>query len=862
MSKQLPKQPTKTNSWRSSASRNTGESPHVSSAGDVHKWSPFHKRGYENASILDSHSKKLPAPVPKESKAGSLPSRNRSPVKDDEYFSSLLKRSRLDLGAPSKAPNAFEIPSQNDKGLGFDQICDNKSPVSGMRSSGIKDRCLFPPGFIAERDGEQDIFSRFANETIICERMQPSRRTGKLRSPVGTPVDESQESWLPADNTGDDWQAWRPPQSLRTTPEPIPDPAILSRQLRQRLVNFTNDSVDELRGVPMRATFVPGGIAPPAQRIEATYPNPEAHILAMDPNITLHTPRSRRSATVSDPVHPTAATHGESLNSQARQYFTGHFRAQIIQNDDHAFQMVPKSGSQHYADAEPQNSKDVCQPADRESAYQAMLRKAHYKPDQIHQPRHLRRGGIHKSESRERDAPFSRIVIQNDALEEDPNIVLEPTPTSVGRYLQPSSRNIIRANGSIIKGVSGKPQKPEPKKDDITRNSRLQGEPSPIYKPIREPISPNKHCSPGRAGNSYTSDGWFVDQERQQDQDNKADPPRPNSTSRSALDPTENGHPSAPPVVLSAVGHSPSISSPHRTNNKSVSWDPAITLIGPVINPVNERPTAEAMFERLFVEDREKEAAERQETGGDEDVDAFVSNFKRWKKGDKSKLDSLLKALRNIETDTDTDSENGEKVDEDMQNSAQGQDTTTGFDPRVPDFKPLIFRENEIWVQKVRPHTRPTLPASTRPAYPATINIPFRAALPGRPPWHITGKFGNTLPYHRPLRINTRPNSRGDSQPTKKRVIWDNPEDPGGREAVMQSQRWAGELLVRFTKKYPLTGQKAAVVPKKRLEDLPISRSNSNTLKVAKMVSNAADIQQKLEVLLMQKKEAKARGIR
>ncbi|OBT85303.1 hypothetical protein VE02_07809 [Pseudogymnoascus sp. 03VT05] len=863
--KQMSKQPTKANPWRSSASRNRGDSPHVSSVRDVHNRSLFHKRGYETTTTLGAPSKNLPTPVLKESNVGSLLGSYRSPSKDDEYFSSLLKRSNLNLGAPWKAPNAFEIPSQNDKGPGFDQICDNKSPVSGVRSSGVKARCLFPPGFIAERDEEQDIPSRFANETIICERMQASRRTGKLRSPVGTPVDESQESWLPADITWGDWQAWRPPQSLRSTPEPIPDPEILSRQLRQRLLNFTSDSVDELRGVPMRATFVPGGGAPPALRTEAVYPNPEAHILAIDPNITLHTPRSRRSATVSDPVHPTVATHGESLNSQARQYFTGNFRAQMIQDDDHAFQMIPKSGSQHYDDLEPQNLKGVCEPTDREFAYQAMLRKAHYKPNQIHQLRPLHGvdgRGHRKSESGEKDAPFSRIVISKDALEEDPEIVLEPTPTTVGRYLQPSSRNIIRGNGSIVNGVSGKPQKAGPKKDDITRKSRRQGETSPIYKPIREPLSPNKHNSPGRAGNSYTPDGWFVGQERQKNQDNKADPPRPNSTSKSALDSMENGHASASPVVLTAVGHTPSISSPRRTHNKSVSWDPAITLTGPVINPVSERPTAEAMFERLFVEDGGKEAAERQETGGDEDVDAFMSTFKRWKKGDRNKLDSLLKALRDIETDNDTDYENGGKVDEDMQNSAPGQDTTTGFDPRVPDFKPLIFRENEIWVQKVRSHTRPTLSASAIPTAPATINIPFRVAPPGHPPWPIPGKFGNTLPYQRPLRANTRPNSRGDSQPTKKRVIWDNPEDPGGREAVMQSQRWAGELLERFTKKYPLTGQKAAVVPKKRLADLPLSRSNSNTLKVARMVSDAADIQQKLEVLLMQKKEAKARGIR
>lgn len=797
----------------------------------VHEQSTFQRRDYETAANLGSPGKKILAPILKETKAGLLPGGGRSPTKDDEYFSSLLKRSSLNLSPPSKVSNTYDKPSQNDKDPGFDQICDNKAPVSGIPSSDFEARCFFRPRFIAESDEEQDVPPRFTNETVVCGRMQPSRRTGKLRSPVGTPEDESHESWLPTDHAGGDWQAWRPP-------EPIP-----MEEFRRR---FRTDSVEELRGVPMRATIVREGEVPPARQMEAIYPNPEAHILAIDPDIIIHAPRSRRSLTMSDPVYSTASRHEESLNYQARQYYT------VLPNDDHAFQMMPKGGSQY------QDSKSTGQPADQESAYQEMLKKAHYKPDQTHQLKSLQAGMRRESEKREKDAPFSRIVIEKDAPEEDPKIVMEPTPATIGRYLQPSSQNIIRPNGSISSGVAGRSHKAKPKKGNTTRNSRVPYEPSPEYTPIREPLSPNKHSSLGGAKSSYTSGGWHVGQKVQQKLDGKASSPRPSSNSKSTQGSTENGNHSVP------AANSPLTSSPRRTQNKSVSWDPAITLIGPVISHANERPTAEALFERLLMEDVGNGVAWGEETGGDKDVDAFVSTFKRWKKGDRSKLDSLLKALRDIEADIDTDSANEEKVNEDMQNNAPGQNTITGFDPRVPDFKPFIFRENEIWVQKVRSHTPVTLSElASRPIAPATINIPFRAAFRGRPPWPTPGKFENVvLPYQRPVRVSTRPNWGGGSQPIKKRVIWDNPEDLGGREAVMQSQRWAGELLEQFTKKYPLTGQKAAIVPKKRLEDLPISRPNSNTLKVAKMVSNAADIQQKLEVLLMQKKEAKARGIR
>lgn len=837
ISRQPPNQLPKASSDHSNTARNTVKRQ-PTSAKNICEQSLFQKNNYESEAALGPPTKKLPAPV-LGSRVGSLLRKNHSSAKDYEYVSS-LERSSGNLNHPSKASNTCDTPLQNDKGPDSGQIFDKDASVLGVPSSDIEAKRFFRRRFVAESDEEQDAPLEIFNETVICARMQPSRRTGKLRSPVGTPEDESGESWLPTDNGGGDWMTWRPPNRVT---EPIPDPG---------------DRVDELRSVPMRAMFVPGGVTPPARQMEATYPTPEAHILAIDPNITLHSPRSRRSATVSDPVHPTAPRHRESLNHQAGLYYTEICYARMAQNDDNAFQRMTKAG-----DLEPRDSKSTCQPADQESAYQAMLKKAHYKPDQDYHPKPLHWERHRKSERREKDDPFSRILIQEDAPEEDLKIVMKPAPATIGRYLQPSSQNIIRTNGPIANGVVGKSHKAELKKDNATRNSRVPQERSPRYKLIREPLSPNKNITTGQAENSFKRDGWYVDRQEQQMDYGKAGFPRPNSTVKSALDPIANNHNSTPPAVPPAIDHRLSSSSPRRTQNKSVSWDPAITHIGPVVQRPGERKTAEALFEKLFMKDESKEAvAVGQEICGDVDVDTFVSTFKRWKKGDKDKLDSLLKALREIDTDTDTDTDSAHGDGEDMQDNTQNQKIAAAFNPQVPDFKPFTFQENEICIQKVRSQMPATLATSvTRPIAPATINIPLR--VQANAPRPVPYKFENIfLPYQCSLRCNTRPNSGTEAQPIKKRVIWDNPEDPGGREAVMQSQRWAGELLEQFTKKYPLTGQKASVVPKKRLEDLPKAKSTSNTLKVAKMVSKAADIQQKLEVLLMQKKEAKAKVIR
>jgi hypothetical protein len=78
----------------------------------------------------------------------------------------------------------------------------------------------------------------------------------------------------------------------------------------------------------------------------------------------------------------------------------------MAQNDDNAFQRMTKAG-----DLEPRDSKSTCQPADQESAYQAMLKKAHYKPDQDYHPKPLHWESHRKSERGEKDDPFSRILI-------------------------------------------------------------------------------------------------------------------------------------------------------------------------------------------------------------------------------------------------------------------------------------------------------------------------------------------------------------------------------------------------------------------------------------------------------------------
>lgn len=106
------------------------------------------------------------------------------------------------------------------------------------------------------------------------------------------------------------------------------------------------------------------------------------------------------------------------------------------------------------------------------------------------------------------------------------------------------------------------------------------------------------------------------------------------------------------------------------------------------------------------------------------------------------------------------------------------------------------------------------------------------------------------------------------SQTVRKRVIWDDPDEPGGREVAILSKRYAERFLTRFEEKYPLTGTKAKVVPKKKLEDLPkkldedLLLNGVASLKPKKLATDAADVQQRLELLLLKKKEAKVKKMR
>ena len=106
------------------------------------------------------------------------------------------------------------------------------------------------------------------------------------------------------------------------------------------------------------------------------------------------------------------------------------------------------------------------------------------------------------------------------------------------------------------------------------------------------------------------------------------------------------------------------------------------------------------------------------------------------------------------------------------------------------------------------------------------------------------------------------------SQTVRKRVIWDDPDEPGGREVAILSKKYAERFLTRFEEKYPLTGTKAKVVPKKKLEDLPkkldedLLLNGVASLKPKKLATDAADVQQRLELLLLKKKEAKVKKLR
>jgi hypothetical protein len=463
-----------------------------------------------------------------------------------------------------------------------------------------------------------------------------------------------------------------------------------------------------------------------------------------------------------------------------------------------------------------------------ESAYQSMLRKAHFKPGQPSQAKEARHN-MRQSE---------RAMLPK----------LQPNPDV---QLGTLELNIDRKNQESIEAVRREIHQNQPKSShyDTSQRHRNMPEKSLENRPlwsgnIRDPESPEYGGDTDNFAN--VREHYPRGQNHQQAAaDIKSTAGKKDEGPDMAR--TFNDH-LPEKMAFSEMDSRSVLSTPNLGLNKSVRWDPAIVFIGPAESTdkeKTEKTSASKKLEMLFENKND-------ECEADVNLNSLVKTFTQWKKGDKKKLEVLLKALREIEMDSETETADSPTK---KQEKSKATSKPAVLDPRVPEFNPSYLKENDVSMGRQQPQSRAKPELAQMPVRPlmekSMVPLQERVLQP-----ILNDPAIVEIKDHSPVKSDIPSGSGCDVQAAKKRIIWDNPAD-GGREAVMLSQRFALEYLEGFMKKYPLTGQKAAVLPKKRLEDMPIVKEVGGTAKMAKMKSDAADIQQKLEMLLLKKKEGK-----
>jgi len=554
--------------------------------------------------------------------------------------------------------------------------------------------------------------------------------------------------------------------------------------------------------------------------VKSSLASAEEHVLALNPNITIWRPTPRRLNIASDPVQATVPIHEESLIYQAKQYVAHTLNARSLLDEEDAYQMTLRT-SPH---VKGQPKTDVSY---EESAYQTMLRKAHFKPGQPSQAK----GARHNMRQSERE--------MLPKLQPNPDVQLGTLELHNDRENQEPIKAVRREIHQVNQLKSSHYDTPQRHRNTLEKSPENR----PLRRKIRDPESPEcggdtdsiREHSPRRQNHEHAAADTKSTVGKK---DEGSDMARTTFNDRLAEE-----------MAFSGMGSRSVLSTPNLGLNKSVRWDPAIIFVGPVESidkEKTEKTSASKNLERLFENKNDKWEA-------DANLDSLVKTFRQWKKGDKKKLDILLKALREIEMDSETETADSRTK---KQEKSKAISKPAVLDPRVPEFNPSHLKENGVSMGRQQPQSQATPELAQMPVRPmiekSMLPLQERVLQP-----ILNDPAIVEIKDHSPVKSDIPSGSGCDAQIAKKRIIWDNPAD-GGREAVMLSQRFALEYLEGFMKKYPLTGQKAAVLPKKRLEDMPIVKEIGSTAKMAKMESDAADIQQKLEMLLLKKKEGKA----
>jgi hypothetical protein len=282
--------------------------------------SPLQSRVHETSATLGSPTKKTTRPALARVELGPLRRGISAPSRSDDYYSSLLKTSGLSPSPRSKVSNTPGMPSKNHIEPDIVPICGSNTPAFENSSSDIDVRCFFRSRSNRESDEEPAKVWNSIGQGVISERQQPRiphrLEDGSGDTTFGLVIPMVGDNYQSAVQEEEDWQAFLREMMGNRQREVAPCHArgnVQSEETSGR--RFRRDSMGQPPGPPMRATALPdedtGNAGFPT---EFTYPTAEEHILAIDPGITLHTPISRRSATVSDPVRPTVPTHEECSN--------------------------------------------------------------------------------------------------------------------------------------------------------------------------------------------------------------------------------------------------------------------------------------------------------------------------------------------------------------------------------------------------------------------------------------------------------------------------------------------------------------------------------------------------------------------
>lgn len=251
--------------------------------------------------------------------------------------------------------------------------------------------------------------------------------------------------------------------------------------------------------------------------------------------------------------------------------------------------------------------------------------------------------------------------------------------------------------------------------------------------------------------------------------------------------------------------------------NKTVRWDPAIIVAGPLVAPEAEKWHIE---ERSEPHDEPSKCQPAVDVCAYIAVEELVATLKDWKKNKRDELVVLMKALREIES-----SNSPEELEEHQQEQARQRHTHVGHEenpstvrkvhrlnPQVPEFRSSVNTDsyicpvppqiriplspkNCIEAQRLTPH----MSSQFRPPL-APLKIPFQEARKHQMTLEV-GKLENA--DHLPIDIPVTLQAKGIG---RRMLVLDNPNECG-RTVNAFDEWYADRQLKEFMKKYPLTGR-------------------------------------------------------